>query len=74
MNQQQRRPRIKLRADEYELVRNQVLERDGWRCQECGCFHNLHVHHLQPRYKLGSDTLENLITLCADCHRAVHNR
>jgi 5-methylcytosine-specific restriction endonuclease McrA len=56
----------------YMLLRNQVLERDSWRCQECGSLENLQVHHLQPRTKLGGDILANLITLCAPCHRKRH--
>jgi len=56
MNGRQRRPTIKLRPDHYASMRNLVLERDGWRCQECGAFYNLQVHHLHPRSKLGSDT------------------
>jgi 5-methylcytosine-specific restriction endonuclease McrA len=63
MNGRQRRPTIKLSPDLYASMRNLVLERDGWRCQECGAFYNLQVHHLQPRSKLGSDTLETL-SLC----------
>ncbi|MHB8541717.1 MAG: HNH endonuclease [Candidatus Acidiferrales bacterium] len=33
---------------------------------------DLHVHHIDPRSRLGDDALENLITLCACCHRDVH--
>jgi 5-methylcytosine-specific restriction endonuclease McrA len=74
MNGRQRRPRIKLSPDQYASMRNLVLERDGWRCQKCGTFYNLQVHHLQPRSKLGSDALANLMTLCADCHHVTHGR
>lgn len=64
--------RLRLDRQAYDELRKQVLERDGWRCQYCGSSENLQVHHLQSRGRLGDDTLENLITLCACCHRDVH--
>jgi 5-methylcytosine-specific restriction endonuclease McrA len=68
----QKQPRLKLTKEEYEIIRKRVLERDGWRCQECGSTQNLHVHHMKPRSQLGGDTMDNLITLCADCHGKCH--
>ncbi|MHB8412151.1 MAG: HNH endonuclease [Candidatus Acidiferrales bacterium] len=68
----QQRPRIRLDRQDYDELRKQVLERDGWRCQNCGSSENLQVHHIQSRGRLGDDALENLITLCACCHRDVH--
>lgn len=65
-------PRLKLPRIEYQALRNKVLERDDWRCQWCGAGNDLHVHHLKSRGKLGDDTMENLITLCAKCHEACH--
>ena len=67
-----RRPRLILQADEYRSLRNQVLERDGWKCQNCGGSMDLQVHHLVSRAQLGPDTADNLITLCARCHRHLH--
>jgi 5-methylcytosine-specific restriction endonuclease McrA len=69
----QKRPRLKLSAEEYSLLRNRVLERDGWRCQNCGSAKDLQVHHLAKRSKLGDDALDNLITLCATCHQRQHH-
>ena len=70
----QKRPRLKLDPEEYTVVRNQVLERDGWRCQECGSMKGLEVHHIKRRSQLGDDVMENLITLCAGCHGKSHGR
>jgi len=67
-----KRPRRKLDPDRYRRLREEVLRRDGWRCQNCGTAEDLHVHHQQRRSALGDDAPENLITMCADCHRAVH--
>jgi 5-methylcytosine-specific restriction endonuclease McrA len=68
----QKIPRLKLSLAEYQVMRNQVLKRDGWRCQLCGASKDLQVHHLKSRGNLGDDTMRNLITLCAKCHEALH--
>ncbi len=67
-----RRPRLRLNPESYRRLCQQVLERDGWRCQSCGRSTNLQVHHLNPRSRLGNDTEQNLITLCARCHQGLH--
>jgi HNH endonuclease len=56
----------------YRELRNQVLERDGWRCQWCGSLAGVEVHHLVHRSRAGADSAENLIALCAACHRLAH--
>ncbi len=52
----------------WDEARRQALERDGYRCVQCGRTINLHVHHLQARKEKGTHDLDNLITLCQDCH------
>ena len=56
----------------YESLRQQILRRDGWRCQSCGTMSNLEVHHKEFRSHSGAASEENLITLCAVCHARVH--
>ena len=73
-NLRARRPRVRLDPVAYAELHQQVLRRDGWRCQQCGRSENLEVHHLQPRSRLGDDASENLITRCSECHRIVHGR
>jgi len=68
----QKQPRLQLAPKAYQKLCQQVLERDGWRCQACGNSTNLQVHHLQRRSQLGDDNELNLVSLCADCHKAVH--
>jgi 5-methylcytosine-specific restriction endonuclease McrA len=58
----------------YESLRQQILCRDGWRCQSCGSMSNLEVHHGEFRSHSGADSEENLITLCTACHVRVHRR
>jgi 5-methylcytosine-specific restriction endonuclease McrA len=57
----------------YELLRQQILRRDGWRCQSCGTMSHLEVHHREFRSHSGEDSEENLITLCVACHTKAHS-
>ena len=69
-----KRPRLRLDPEPYDELRNQVLRRDGWRCQVCGSTKNLQIHHKTLRSQQGSDDDLNLITLCAYCHDNLHRR
>ena len=69
-----KRRRIRLDREAYKTLHRQILERDGWRCQNCGSRHNLQVHHKQFRSRQGDDRESNLITLCATCHANSHAR
>jgi hypothetical protein len=60
------------RREEYLVIRSQVLLRDHFRCQECGYYKHLEVHHVVPRSKGGTDDPENLMTLCTRCHKKIH--
>jgi 5-methylcytosine-specific restriction endonuclease McrA len=66
-------PRLRLNPTAYESLRQQVLRRDGWRCQLCGTRANLEVHHKQFRSHSGHDSEQNLITLCVRCHEEMHS-
>jgi DEAD/DEAH box helicase domain-containing protein len=67
----------------WSAQRKQALERDGYRCRTCGATADeflLHIHHVRPFREYGyipgqneyyqqANRLENLVTLCASCHR-----
>jgi 5-methylcytosine-specific restriction endonuclease McrA len=57
----------------YGNLQQEVLRRDGWRCQSCGRMSNLEVHHKQFRSHSGEDSELNLITLCQECHSQTHH-
>lgn len=62
-----------LRTDAWKNLRFKVLERDKYTCQCCGIdFGPLYVHHLTYE-RLGNELLEDLITLCEDCHKLQHD-
>jgi 5-methylcytosine-specific restriction endonuclease McrA len=64
--------RLRLHPRSYANLRKRILRRDNWRCQSCGSMSNLEVHHREFRSHSGTDSEENLITLCATCHSKVH--
>ncbi|AKB77890.1 hypothetical protein MSHOH_1407 [Methanosarcina horonobensis HB-1 = JCM 15518] len=52
-----------------------VLSRDNHTCQHCKSKSKdpkLHCHHIIFRSQNGTDTPENLITLCSTCHQKLH--
>lgn len=65
----------KLRDPRWQKIRLQVMERDDWKCAECGDKRaTLHVHHI--RYEWGKEPweypIEALKTLCEFCHELEH--
>lgn len=57
---------------DWEQLRVTILQRDGHRYGNCGSTPNLHVHHIVPLSKGGSNKPGNLRTLCKDCHTSLH--
>lgn len=52
-------------------ARFRVLARDGFRCRYCGAGSHsveLHVDHVHPRSRGGSDDEDNLVTACRTCN------
>jgi 5-methylcytosine-specific restriction endonuclease McrA len=44
-------------------------------CEECGSMHGLCVHHIIPLAEGGERLdIENLMTLCRECHDRKHGR
>lgn len=51
--------------------RDERLKIDRHCCQRCGAKANLNVHHLTYK-RLGREAMADLITLCQECHKKVH--
>ncbi len=67
-----RNPAPKTYGQDWIIQRTSRLQHDNYTCQQCGCKHDLEVHHWEP-YRFSYDnSLENLVTLCAECHRGLH--
>lgn len=67
-----------------DYVQVAVLERDHFKCVECGWSHedtqpsdprtHLELHHIRHHARGGSNEADNLITLCNVCHKRHHSR
>ena len=51
-----------------------VYRRDNWKCRNCGWRENLTPHHVKHKSQGGKDSLDNLLTLCWECHRLYHEK
>lgn len=51
-----------------------VKKRDGYKCVACGSTESLEAHHIIEKYRNSNleKRLDNGITLCRKCHRAIH--
>jgi len=56
------------RHAEWDQLRRQIIQRDGYVCQQCGRTNQLEAHHILARHQGGTDDPVNLITLCDNCH------
>ena len=62
--------------------REEILQRDGYQCRNCGKSKNLEVHHMQFHYIAGKNEYKApwdyeadlLITLCKACNRQGRNK
>ena len=67
-------------TSKWERTRNAVLRRDSYQCQECKRYGRIreakHVHHVFPIEHYPELALDrrNLISLCQQCHNAMHDR
>jgi len=48
--------------------REYILERDNNQCRYCNSKDSLEIHHVIPVYEGGDKSMDNLCTLCEDCH------
>lgn len=70
-----KRKAIRLKGKEYRSLVLRVFRRDRWTCKNplCRKTRNLTPHHIIKRSQGGSDTEDNMITLCVKCHDEIHN-
>jgi hypothetical protein len=59
---------------DWAELRETALRRDGYHCGNCGSIVGLNVHHVVPLGYGGSNRLDNLRTLCWECHQRSHGK
>jgi len=61
--------------NEFQRAKRELFKRDGKTCRFCGKAGRVYAHHLDNsggKVDANNDP-NNLIVLCHDCHRAIHN-
>lgn len=53
----------------FPIRKMEALQRDKYMCQDCGIIDRVEVHHIIPLKCDGGNELENLVSLCYDCHK-----
>jgi hypothetical protein len=75
--------RVQARNSNLVLARNYVMQRANGYCQLCGCeapFKDsqgrpyLKIHHVRPIREGGTDSPDNLVALCPNCHSRINVR
>jgi hypothetical protein len=63
---------------DWDSRRKDVYRHDDYTCQNCGKLGGpqghaeLHAHHIVPKSKGGTHSKSNLVTVCKQCHNAIH--
>lgn len=62
-----------LKTSYWKKVRLLVFKRDGFKCVICGSTENINVHHSTYKHHFDElNHLDDLITLCKNCHNEAH--
>jgi hypothetical protein len=65
--------RLYITSSEWKEKASLIKKRDGYKCRFCESEKELNVHHITYA-SFKSEQPDDLITLCALCHRAAHER
>lgn len=60
-----------IKSEAWALKRNQRMRKDHFKCAHCGSTNGLTVHHITYK-NLGHENMNDLITLCWECHKKEH--
>lgn len=60
-----------LQSKKWQEIRTARLRVDNFRCAVCGNPNQLHVHHIFYPSEYGTETINDVITLCSVCHGLV---
>ncbi|HRY57002.1 MAG TPA: HNH endonuclease [Patescibacteria group bacterium] len=57
-----------------QKIKNDCKKRDEYKCKVCHSKEGLVIHHIKEVVKGGENELDNLITLCRNCHKKIHSK
>lgn len=64
-----------LLTPKWRTISQTVIKRDGNKCTKCGSTKILHAHHKTYKNIFNElNHLEDLITLCKECHKVIHKK
>ncbi|MBI4909911.1 MAG: HNH endonuclease [Acidobacteria bacterium] len=63
-----------LQSGRWEELRTEALKRDGYRCRTCNSADDLEVHHRRYPAAWGTEPVDDLTTLCRECHETITAR
>ncbi len=73
MRQVSEQYRAYLNSPQWTEIRERIKDRDGGACRLCGSREKLEIHHIRGKHRFHEQNHpEDLITLCAICHRTIH--
>lgn len=66
-----------LKTDAWKEKKTEIIEQKGLRCENCGREFprwKLELHHRHYNMEFGTETKEDLILLCEECHESMHEQ
>jgi len=58
----------------WKELREKRLQMDDQKCVRCGKAYQIQVHHRRYPAAWGLEKIEDLVTLCDSCHKAIHKK
>lgn len=62
-----------LESEKWARLRERVLRRDKYLCQECRKCEATQVHHKTYK-RIFNEPMRDLVSVCKICHKAIHAR
>lgn len=64
-----------LETTQWKTISRMVVKRDNNKCTKCGSTHILQAHHTNYKNIFNeTEHLEDLVTLCKECHTQIHSK
>lgn len=61
-----------MRSEQWLLMKKAIIRKRGRKCERCGAWSNLQLHHKNYDHEPGKERAEDLILVCKDCHGSLH--